>query len=347
MTKPERLSSENILSFTESLGALLSSGLSVQDSLRMCAQIVADKKCTALCRRLEQAILNGDSFYQALAVEESFSLLYISLVKIGEKTGSAAPVFRRLSDYLREKRHTKRKIIQALIYPVTVCFTALIVSIFIVFFIFPRIQDIFVVFIAESEQAAQSVQKMRYGIIGITVFFTLCIFLWLLFLLLYKINKKAALYIDRLLLVLPVFGTVIKAFCTSDFAFAMDLLSGAGIPLVQALRQAASVVSNREYKKAVESCADDIFCGEKLSVSFSKQRAFPAYIVQWIGIGEKTGETHNVFKHIHRYYTKENEQLISTALTAAEPAFILAAGLIVLFLVIQFVLPVFSLLGRL
>jgi len=348
MTGREHLGDESVLFFTETLAALLSSGLSVQDAVHIGAEIIKDKKTTAVCRHLEQSLLSGESFHHALSVyEDSFSALYISLVKIGEKTGSVAPVFRHLSDYLREKRHTKRKIIQALIYPVTVSVTALIVSIFIIVFVFPRIQEIFTIFIAESAQAAHSIQRMRYSIIGIGVFFVVCVSVWIFFVVLYKINQRAAAYIDRLLLALPVSGTIIKALCTSDFTFAMDLLLQAGIPLVQALRQAGAVVFNREYAHAIQVCADDVFCGEKISASFSRQKAFPSYIIQWIGIGEKTGQTGIIFKQIHAYYTKENEQLISTALAAAEPAFILAAGLVLLFLVIQFVLPIFSLLGRL
>lgn len=346
--KYNRLNSETVLYFTETLSALLSSGLSVQDSLHICGEIVRDKNCVEVCRRLEHALLIGESFYKALSsYEESFSTLYVALVKIGEKTGSVASVFCRLTDYLHEKRHTKRKIIQALIYPITVSITALVVSIFIILFIFPRIRDIFAVFVADNSQAAYSIEKMRYSIVGIGIFFAVCVILWVFFVILYKINTKAALYADRLLLTLPFSGDIVKAFCTNDFAFAMDLLLEAGIPLVQCLRQSAFVVFNREYRRAVQVCADDIFYGEKISSAFLKQKAFPSYIVQWLGIGERTGQTIAVFKQIHRYYTKENEQLISTTLSAAEPAFILVAGGIVLFLVVQFVLPIFSLLGRL
>lgn len=337
---------QTVLTFTETIAALLHSGLSIQDSLGICAEISANKQCLQLCRQLQSVLLTGQPFYKALSeYEYAFSPLYVSLVQLGEKTGSVASVFERLDTYLHRKKETQGKIIQALIYPITVTITAFAVSIFVVLFVFPQIQDIFTVFTAGNIEATENIQGMYNSMIGLGIFFIVFIVFIILCIVLYKKNETMALVFDRFFLCFPITGKIIKSVCTNDFSFAMELLLGAGIPLVQSLRQASHLITNREYKMAVERVADSVFCGERLAVAFKAEKVFPSYIIQWIGIGEKTGQPASVFTQIHTYFEKENNHLISMTLSAAEPAFILIAGFVLIFLVIQFVLPIFSLLG--
>lgn len=344
--KSNHISKQTVLTFTETIAALLHSGLSIQDSLEICAEISVSKQCLQLCRQLQSILLTGQPFYKALSVyKDSFSPLYISLVQLGEKTGSVSSVFERLNAYLHRKKEAKGKIIQALIYPITVTITAFAVSIFVILFVFPRIQDIFTAFTAGDAQAAESIHGMYNTMIALGIFFIVFIIFVIFFIILYKKNETIAYVFDRTFLYIPLIGKIIKSVCTNDFAFAMELLVGAGIPLVQSLRQASYLIFNREYKKAVERVADSVFCGESLTVAFRAEKVFPSYIVQWIGVGEKTGQPASVFKQIHMYFEKENNHLISMTLSTAEPLFILVAGFILLFLVVQFVLPIFSLLG--
>ncbi|ULQ59029.1 type II secretion system F family protein [Brucepastera parasyntrophica] len=342
------ITNELVLQFTESLSALLSSGLSIQDSLSVCAATSGKKRLAWLCEELQRIILEGGRFYNALSLfAPSFSPLYIALVRIGEMTGSVQKVFSRLTAYLKRKREVKQKILQSLTYPVMVCITAVAIIFFILIFVLPRIRIIFEVFNTEAgiEQLGGSFDRFTnslwyiFGAIGIIVL--LVIFAALL----RSYSPSFALSIDGLLLRVPVAGAALKTFYTSDFAFSMEMLCSAGIPFMQALEKSKEVVPNTAFRKALENSINDIAEGKPITQAFKTQKVFPDYITTWIGIGEQTGSVENAFSQIHSYFEHESNQIVSNVVATAQPVFILIAGIIVILLIWRLVLPIFSLIG--
>ncbi|MDR1748229.1 MAG: type II secretion system F family protein [Spirochaetaceae bacterium] len=348
--KSIRLTPALVLEFTESLSALLNAGLSVQDSLAVCAEISAKKHLTCLCDELSQIILSGGRFHAALAsFAPSFSPLYINLVKIGETSGAIGRVFDKLTVYLKRKREVKQNIVRALAYPVTICFIAVAIGIFILLFIFPRIQTVIEIFNTDSnlspgDSHSGAFSRSLLFLFSGMLFFPLSL-LSLLFL--HSVSPFFTLSIDRLLLRLPILGQALKTFCTSDFAFSMEILCSAGTPFMPALEQSIQVLSNSAFKNALQNSAASIADGISISRAFKMQKIFPDYVTSWIGIGERTGSVEQVFSQIHTYFEHESSRIISNTLAAAQPVFILIAGVIVIFLIWHLVLPVFSILGGL
>ncbi len=341
-----RINEENVLMFTENMASLLSSGLAVQESLSVCADITKKTATEKLCVELSRIVAGGEAFYSALSLfSPSFSALYVSMVKIGEATGSVEKVFQRLAVYLERKKQMRRKIMQTLLYPVMVCVTACAVCVFIVLYVFPRIQDVFEVFAAGDAQINGQVQGIYESLYSALIACVCIAAASVCVVLCCKYNETAAKIFDRLLLHLPLAGNIVKAFNTNDFAFAMELLSSSGIPTVQALERASEVVRNSAFREGVRTVIGEVSCGKSLSHSCERSGVFPAYVVSWLNIGERTGKVEQVFAQIHRYYEQENTHLMGSMLAAAEPAFILAAGILLLILVSRFVLPVFSLLA--
>jgi type II secretory pathway component PulF len=338
-----------VLLFTESMAALLSAGLSVQDSLAVCAEISSKKQLKTLCLELHNCLISGERFYFALShFSPAFSSLYISLVKIGESTGSAEKVFRKLGSYLTRKRDMQRKIVQALAYPAIVCVTAFFVAFFIMLFVMPKIRVILEVFNTDAslttfnsdiDSAASFLQHIIIAVIALTIAIITA----------FKLRSLPSflLAFDKLLLKLPVVGNMIKTFSTSDFAFSMEMLCVSGISFVSAMEQSKETVSNTAFKTALDSVIEDITDGMPIANAFKRQGVFPDYVTSWIGIGEKTGSVESVFTQIHTYFEHESNEIATNLVTSAEPVFILLAGSVIIFLVWRLVLPVFSLIGGL
>lgn len=343
-----RIGMKGVIVFTESMASLLRSGLSVQESLTVCAKIDRTEKNVELCGELLRSLEKGERLHEALSpFYPSFSSLYITLVGIGETVGSITEVFDRLAQYLRVKRETRQKIIQALIYPLTVFVTALGVIACMVCFVFPRLQNVFAVFTESSGEVAAGIDGVYRAItiwtVGIAVLFTAVV----LVLLAYRVSEKSARSIDGLVLRLPFAGYYSKTICTSDFVFSMELLCASGVPIVEALRRSADSVGNRVYRAAIMAVSERVAEGEKLSEAFARVKVIPSYVVTWTGIGEATGSVQTVFSQLRRYYEKETIHIVTSLRASAEPVFILITGVLLLILVGQFVLPVFSLLGAL
>jgi type II secretory pathway component PulF len=160
-------------------------------------------------------------------------------------------------------------------------------------------------------------------------------------------STRFTLFSDYVLLNIPLFGVFIKAVQTMDFAFAMEMLTGAGIHVHTALRETAAVVRNRAYGKALVDVHAMLLKGETLSAAFGGFREFPPYIATWIAVGERTGAVESVFTQIREYFQEDVDAMSEKLMGLLEPCLILVVGIMVLMMILQFVLPIFSLYGRL
>jgi type II secretory pathway component PulF len=336
-----------ILSFTKSMSALLSAGLTVPEALSVCG--TADKKTAYVCAYIRERLYEGIPLHSAMESVPSlrFPPLYSALIKIGEESGSVAAVFAKLAQYIERKKNMRRKILQTLLYPLLVCFLTGAVSIFIAVFIFPRLRDILEAFSAGTGTLDKKLEGFRTSMsVSMLLLLTVTAAV-VLAAVLHSKSGRIKLHEDRIILKLPFVGKLVTTYCTRDFSFAMELLTASGVPLVKSLRNAGSVVQNSWYAEGIYRLCGRISEGKSFSEASQGSSIFPEYVVTWFIIGEKTGNIHSVFEQLHSYYENENDAELGTVLAAAEPLFILIAGSVLFFFVCQFVLPVFSILGGL
>jgi type II secretory pathway component PulF len=338
-----------ILEFTEIMTSLLKSGLTVQDAISMCASIAADHKTVWLSKSLLYALQSGLPLHEALKMHSpSFSSLYQSLVRLGEQTGSVAAVFQRMSIYLRNEKKIRGKIGNVIWYPLLVLCVAVAGSTGIIAFVMPRMAEIFSAFNAGTDQDAVMEMAGIYRSVWVSVtVFILIAAAVIGSVLLRKYSARFAYMLDYMFLKMPLFGGFIKAVQTMDFSFAMEMLTGAGINIHTALRETAAVIRNRAYGKALGEVHSMLLKGEQLSRAFSLFNEFPPYISTWIAVGERTGEVGPIFTQIRGYFQEDVDRMSERLMNLLEPCLILTVGIIVLIMILQFILPLFSLYGRL
>jgi type II secretory pathway component PulF len=343
----KRFSKSTILEFTEIMATLLKAGLTIHDSLEMCRSIAGNSKTSILSKGLLYGIVQGIPFHRTLRIYgSSFSPLYQSLVRLGEKTGSAASVFSRMSACLRSERKIGRKLANALWYPCLIVLAAVVGCVGIFFFIVPQMTYILSTFSLDEEILDIEITRI-YRTISISAFVFLIVLSVLVFILIYrKISESFALRLDSFILFIPILGNFIRSIQTLDFSFAMEMLTGSGITIGSALKESSTVIRNRAYRAAILAVYDLLLKGEQLSMAFRKQKAFPPYICTWISVGERTGTVELVFSQIRDYFQGDVEHLSESMMTMIEPILTLLVGMVVLFFVMQFVLPIFSLYGR-
>ena len=337
----------DVLLFTQTMHSLLSSYLSLQSALKVCSEILTDKREKMLVSNIIKKVNEGNKFSLALTdYKKEFSPLYISLVSIGEDSGTLGQVFGHLSSYLKTKRNLNKKIIQALMYPAMVLITAVAVVFILTVFVIPRLEGIFEAFSASSDIAGQMIKiKTRFIVMAIVI---AALFLTIVLAVVLRRGKgKIAFMIDSALVKIPVIKKLVMTMQMNDFSFAMKLLSDTHFPLVQSLAQAEDVLDNRCIKKAVESVCKRITDGVSVGEAFETEKIFPKYFTVWVKIAEENGNTSEAFREISDYYRFENENILSDITQAAEPVFILITGAIIISIIAQFVIPVFNLLGAL
>lgn len=338
----------DILLFTQTMHSLLSSYLSLQDALSVCCEILTDVSNKKFVKGVLKKVNEGKKFSEALSEnKKEFSPLYISLVSIGEESGTLAGVFGYLCSYLKNKKNMNKKIMQALLYPILVLITAIIVVVILTVLVMPRLEGIFEAFANSSEDIGIQMAKIKVNFLITSIVVLLCILLTICSIFLRKINPYIAIGLDSLLLKIPVIKKFVVTFQMYDFSFAMKLLTGSHFPLVQGLLQAKEVLSNQCIKQSAENVCKKIIDGYGVGESFEEEKIFPKYLTVWIKIAEKNGNTAEAFTQICDYYQNENENILVNVTQAAEPIFTLITGVIIIGIISQFVIPVFNLLGAL
>ena len=342
----KHFSRELIQEFTSIMAALLASGNTVTASLELCRGMggSSGKKLAELCGLLLDGIHKGEGFSGCLMRSTpSFPPLYVALVGIGEKTGSTAEVFKRLGSYLSTSKKVRSKVAGTLFYPIFVLFSALVGSILILIFVMPRMKEIFSVF-NTSENAIDmgGMYTSIYLIMGITIFIGVGFFFLIL---LHRNSKSIAITLDKILLQLPFLGSFLTSLESLDFCFALELCSRTGINIAASLGEAQNLLRNKAFALAVEEVKKEATAGGNLSQSLLSRSLFPPVIGQWIAVGERTGEGEMVFAHLKSFFEETVDAFTERFLSALEPVLMLLTGLVVLFLVLQFVLPLFSLYG--
>jgi type II secretory pathway component PulF len=340
----KRFSQNSILEFTQTLSLLLSSGLSLKDALDVNKTIFTKGPINRLTNTLTEKIKKGDSFHQALdKFHGSFPPLYRGLVKIGEKIGTLENIFEKLADYLRESKRIRDKLIGALSYPILTLSFAILGVIGMAIFIFPRIKDIFASL--HSSLNEQILSTMAF----VNVFFTfgaiilgIIIMLIIIVLIIRKSEGPLRNNLDKIILKLPVIGNIIYIRESLNFLFAMETLTASGFAVEDALPEAGKVLYNRALASGIAVIREKIIKGEHLSTAFLEDPYFDERIGRWVSIGERSGKVEIVFGQLRQYYQDELEKWSTGFMAIVEPALIIIVGLIILFLIMTFFVPIFS-----
>lgn len=343
-----KLSKDNIQLFTETMGALLGAGLPLQDAINVCRKMGRRHSYREFCEKLLEYINEGKSLSDSLTIlNPGMDDFYVSLIKVGESSGSISEVFVRLSDYLRRKKNIREKVSQAIFYPVIVVITSIAVIAVMMVYVFPKMEEIFEAFSDGGVSLTGKIGSLRSSLIGFVFVLGIFLLCGIVAIILRNTSRIARTGIDHMLTGIPVIGRIIRDSCTNDFCFAMKLLISSGLPIVDSLECAGDSAGNYYYRQCIRNVRKRIVNGDTFSASISKEKVFPSYFTTWISLSENTGNIASVFAQLSDYYMSENDRTITGIVSGIEPALILVTGIFICILLAQFVLPVFNMLGKL
>ena len=340
----KRLPFGAVMDLTETLGHLLSSGLSLKDALAIALTIFRKGTVRRIASELANRIEKGSSLYQALEESEmSFPPIYRGLVKIGEKIGSLENIFDRLTIYLRERKLFREKMLNALTYPMVILAVAVTGIGLLGLYIAPKMEEIYHQFgagLPEEMSFRLSLYRSALAIGGLIILAFVAA--GLLFRLIRRGSESFAERWDRLTLAIPVLGKIQMYRENLNFLFAMEILTESGYPVEDALAEACFAVENRALRASIQSIGTRIRRGALLSQAFLQDTLFPERIGQWLIIGERSGRVEAVFRQLRMYYQAEIDKWSARVMTVIEPAFMILVGIIIVVFLLIFVLPVFT-----
>lgn len=329
--------------FYTELGILLTAGLQLKEALQLVIQSYKSVKDRELIEKILSDLIEGSSFYEALAASGLFTKYEYVSVQMGEETGKLSLVIKELSLFFNRKNKQRRVIINALSYPIIVLATSFLVIAFMLRYVIPIFADIFKQNKVELPALTQIIIATSEWLGKYYWFIFIFIILFLLVVKIIKHKQWFREYSTSFLLKLPFWGDLLHKIKMAQFTQAVSLLYASSIPLLESISITQNMIPFHPLEKALLGVRDDLLQGLSLNESFDKYTIFDKRMVALVKVAEETNASKLVFQKLTEQYTAEIEyktQLISSVI---EPVIILILGGIVAVILIAMYLPIFSL----
>ena len=328
---------------TRQLSILLGAGVPLVASLDALISQITNPLLKKIVAQIKESVNEGNSLAFALSSHPRiFSSIYVNMVRAGEASGSLDVVLERLADLGEYQQALRSRFKAALAYPVFMFFIGTLVLFFLITFIVPNITQIF--------------REMHHTLpIPTVVLISVSNFLksfWWLNLLATAVgiviirqlkNTPRGRYVwDEVKLRIPVLGPISNKMAVARFGRTLGSLLKAGVPLISALQIVRNIVNNVIIADVIDNTVDEIQAGKSLASPLAQSRWFPSIVVQMISVGEQSGELETMLSKIADTYDRDVESQIMAMTSMLEPVMILVMGLVVGFVVISILLPIFE-----
>ncbi len=325
------------------LSTLVGAGVPLADSLSALIDQTDNLEFKKILIRVRQRVREGSALADALGEHPRvFSALVVSMIRIGESSGALAEVCLRTADHLEHQVEFRNSLASILAYPSLVLAVSIGVLGFLLAYVVPRVIRIFF----ESGQALPLPTRILVGLSGfvhdawwvIAAVAVLALFAWRS----YARTERGRVALDRMRINLPVIGSLTLRRAVFRFVRTLGIMLASGVPILDALEVGKDVVGNRVLLDAVEQVRQGVSEGKDLAGPLARSRLFPPMVTQMVVAGERSGELDNMLLRVSEAGERELEHEIRRLVSLIEPIAILVMGLVVGFIVLAILLPIFE-----
>jgi general secretion pathway protein F len=331
----------DLLVFTGELSALLNAGLALDRSLNILVDISESREMKTVVRSVLKSIREGKAFSDALESHpDVFPAHYVSMVRAGEAGGVLGMVLSKLNEFQESGQELRDNLISAMIYPILLVGTGLASIFLLLTFVLPRFSAIFSELGTALPLPTQVVISLSH-FLGRTWWLlgAAGLIAWILFRS-YIRSETGRYRWDRLKL--KLLGEITVKLETARFCRTLGTLLKSGVPLLQALQNARSVMGNRVISTAIDHVLRGVKEGRGLAVPLSDVTIFPPLALSMIKVGEETGQLDSMLLKVATTYEHSLKAALKRFLSLVEPVMILVMGLLIGFIVIAMLMAIFS-----
>ena len=350
------VSSKQLTLFTRQLSTLTDAGLPLLRSLQILEAQMKPGKLKNVLANVCDEVEGGAALSEAMAQHPGvFDRLYSKMVAAGEVGGVLDIILQRLADFMEKSQRLRRRIRGALVYPVVVVVVAITILTFIMLFIIPKFEEIFSDFgvalpgltvwlINTSRWMAGTQPGPQYA--GWMIVVPSPILAWLFWKLIRKAGPGKALT-DRMILMAPVFGTLVRKTTIARFTRTLGTLISAGVPILEAILITRDTCGNYVFERALTRVHDSIREGESFATPLRESKTCDAIVVNMIDVGEETGEMDSMLMKIADNYDEEVDVAVASLVSLLEPIMVVCLGGMVGTIVVAMFLPMVSMIESL
>lgn len=323
-----RLGSKHLAMFTRELASLITAEIPIDEALRIvAAQPMLPLSIRQITNQSLERVLQGEPLSGALAAQgNAFPEYYVRLVKAGEASGAFADVLGDLAKVVEKAAETRSRIGSALVYPAVLLFAALIAMAVILTVLIPTVLPIFEDAGATPPALIRILSAMQHAIAGHSILILAGLIATSVTLMAAAQSPVARLMIDRCLIRLPMIGSLIERRETARLARTLSVLTRNGVPILDALRIASGVLSNRVFSQAVDAAGDEVKEGATLSAPLTRAGIFPDLFLRLTAVGEKTGQVDAMQLRVAEIYEAAVERQVERLASLITPILTLLIG---------------------
>src|SRR5712691_5509379 len=342
-TRRRKAKDKHLAIYTRQFSTMIDAGLPIVQCLTILSEQSESKVLrdvtTTIARDVEGGSTLADAFHKH---PRTFQELYVNMLQAGEAAGILDVVLQRLATYIEKAASLKRKVKSAMVYPTTIISVAILVIIFMMTFVIPTFATMFTqlgaelplptkIVLAMSEFTRRYILLILAAIAGF-VFSVRAV---------YRTDRGSRL-IDRLMLKVPVVGTLVQKVAVARFTRTLGTLVAAGVPILEGLRITARSAGNRVVEGAVLQAREAVTAGRPLSEPLRTAPVFPPMVTHMISVGESTGSLDQMLSKIADFYDDEVDSAVGALMSLLEPVMIVILGVIIGGLVVALYLPIFK-----
>lgn len=326
------------------LGTMVRAGVAVADALRLVARQATKGRLERIMLGVHGRVVEGKGLGESFAdLPHVFPEIYSATVAAGERTGHLVEALDRLADYAEQRQRLRQKTLMALLYPVLLTAVAVLAVAGLLGYVVPEVVQVFI-------SIGQELPWLTRALIAVSNFLRD----WGVWLLiggsgaiigcryLFRVHE-IKVKVHRALLEVPLVSRIIRGMNAARFLGTLGMLTASAVPMLEALRIAASVVSNLPMRGIVEDAARKVREGSSLRAALERNGFFPPIAIQLVASGEASGELDQMLQRAAASQEREMETLLAVLLGLFEPLLILLMGAVVLVIVLAILLPIFEL----
>ncbi|MGI6549312.1 MAG: type II secretion system F family protein [Syntrophomonadales bacterium] len=335
-----RVKRQDLTWFFRQLSSLIEAGVPLMRALVTLQDQATSQPLKVALRKVVRDLKRGESLSEALAAQDAvFPLIAARMVGTGEAGGTLDRVLPRLAGHLEREQELVKQIKIATLYPALLACFAFGVVFFLVGYVVPRLVQAF----HYDTAVLPGLTRIILGIsTGMEAWFWPIVILIAalgLFIKYWRKTPAGREKTDRLLLALPVIGSILRKLGIMRFANNLGALVQSGLGIIEALETCETLADNTVLAGVIRNVRQGLRRGQSIADAFRMSGAFDPLVIQMVAVGEETGRLDESLLKVAGYYGAETEHLIKSGLSLLEPILIIIMALVVGLIVSGTILP--------
>ena len=339
-----KVTEKDITLFTRQLATMMKAGVPLLQSFDIVGKGASNPAVARLLVEVKTEVETGSSLAAAFRKYPLyFDTLFCNLVAAGEQAGILETLLDRLATYKEKILAIKSKIKSALFYPIAIVVVAFVITAVIMIFVIPAFKEVFTSFGADLPAPTLMVMAISDWFVGNWyIIFPAVIGGVIGFLEAWKRSLPVQIFMDRLMLKLPLFGNLVLKSTVARWTRTLATMFAAGVPLVEALDSVGGASGNHVYLTATRKIQAEVSTGTSLTMAMQNSGVFPNMVLQMCSIGEETGALDAMLGKVADFYEAEVDDAVEALSSLMEPMIMVVLGTLIGGMVIAMYLPIFK-----